>query len=73
MLDTFGYPTEDRSGSWEFFRSEVRASSRQRILDCGHRIDRTELYEYSVGKISGERFLVQRLDCDVCMRSGHKY
>lgn len=73
LLDTFGYPTTDRTGTWEFYRYETRHSLMQRILDCGHRIDPAEPYEYAVGKMWGHRRLFQHRECDVCMRRGHKY
>jgi hypothetical protein len=73
LLDTFGFPTTDRTGTWAFDRREIRHSVKQRLLDCGHRIDPTEPYEYFVGKLWGETYIVQRRDCDVCMRRGHSY
>lgn len=73
VLDTFGYPALDRTGTWAFFRYETRHSSRTRQLDCGHRIDASEPYEYSVGKLYGSDTLAQWSDCDVCLRRGHSY
>ena len=73
LLDTFGYETLDRTGTWEFYRYETRHSRLPRTLDCGHRIDPTEPYEYAVGKLWGEAGLFQFRECDVCMRRGHKY
>ncbi len=58
---------------YEFERLEDRNSSRGRLLDCGHRIDRSEPYRYWVGKVPGERGVAQRRDCDVCRRKDDRY
>lgn len=73
ILDTFGFVTTDRTGTWAFYRYETRHSTSTRSRDCGHRIDPSEPYEYSVGKLYGDSVLVQIRDCDVCMRRGHRY
>jgi hypothetical protein len=64
---------QNREGSWEFYREEIRCSSRTRILDCNCTIGRGDLYRYSVGKVWRVPGLVQNLICDVCMRHGNKY
>lgn len=64
---------ERSQGGWEFQRTEMRVSSCGRLLDCGHRIDRTEPYRYFVGKVRGLEGLIQRRDCDVCMRVDNSY
>lgn len=62
-----------REGSWEFYREEMRRSSRTRVLNCNCTIGRGDLYRYAVGKIWRVPGLVQTLICDVCMRHGNKY
>lgn len=62
-----------RDGTYAFHRSEIRATSRRRELDCGHTIDPRELYRYSVAKVIGIGPLQQVYECDFCMRSSHHY
>ena len=62
-----------REGSWEFYREEMRHTTKTRILDCNCTIGRGDPYRYSVGKIWRVPGLVQNLICDVCMRHGNKY
>jgi hypothetical protein len=73
LLDTFGFPTTDRTGTLAFFREQVRHSIKARTLDCNHRIDPREPYRYEVWKVYGERGVGQRRECDVCKRRDSRY
>jgi hypothetical protein len=62
-----------REGSYEFYREEMRRSSKTRICDCNCTLGRGDLYRYAVGKVWRVPGLVQTTICDVCMRHGNKY
>ena len=64
---------ERRQGSYAFARVEGRRSSYRRSGDCGHAIDRTEPYRYSVWKIVGDDGIGQRCDCEPCARADNRY
>lgn len=66
--------TDDDGCSWAFWRSETRRTRLKRgPLDCGHVIDSSEPYRYSVGKMVGATVLFQRLDCEFCARVDARY
>jgi hypothetical protein len=62
-----------KEGSIEFRRTEMRRSSKTRLLDCHCTIGRGDLYRYTVFKVWRQPGVVQNLVCDVCMRHGDHY
>jgi hypothetical protein len=52
----------------EFHREETRHALLKRRLDCGHVIDGSEPYRYSVWKERGRAGVVQSRTCEPCAR-----
>lgn len=52
----------------EFARTERRHSTVIRLGDCGHWIDCTEPYVYSVWKLTGADGIEQACECEFCAR-----
>jgi hypothetical protein len=71
---TDGYEAWERA-QWRraFERTEIRHSSKRRVLDCNHTIGVREPYRYYVAKLTGMPGVIQRRDCDVCMRRDNRY
>lgn len=61
--------------AFAFRREDRRRSSRIRVADCGHEVDRTEPYRYLVWRVNCDPAgtIHQRADCEFCARADHHY
>lgn len=66
---------EEKQRAVAFERSETRKARLKRKLDCGHWIDGTEPYRYSVWRTNDmpRGTIEQRLDCEFCAREDNHY
>lgn len=74
--DELAYRAElEREFAFAFHRSETRRTRLKRRCDCGHWIDGTEPYRYSVWRVNSDPagVIQQRLDCEFCARADNRY